>query len=55
MTINMRDAKAEGSRSLDAGSPGLAAILAQPDALDEATFDALVPTWLRLLFLRKEG
>ncbi|HTT34350.1 MAG TPA: hypothetical protein VMH78_00560 [Thermoplasmata archaeon] len=34
---------------LEAGSAAREALLCQPDELPEAVFDALVPTWIRLL------
>lgn len=53
MKVDISDAKAEARRTLAPGNPGREALLVAPDSLDESTFDALVPTWIRLLRLKE--
>jgi hypothetical protein len=50
--VDLRPAKAEAGRVLPPGHPGREAIMISPDAVSEAAFDLLVPTWIRLLRLR---
>jgi hypothetical protein len=53
--VDLRRAKASAADNLRPGAPGREALLAQPDELDEATFDAILPALVRLLRLRTEG
>jgi hypothetical protein len=52
--VNLIRAKESVTRDLQPGHPGREAILAQPDELDVAAFDALFPSLVRLLRLRME-
>lgn len=47
--VDLRSVKAEAARFLPAGHPGREGILALPDYLPGATFDALVPVLIRLV------
>jgi hypothetical protein len=49
VTIDLRPAKNAAMVALPAGHPGRALLLAQPDSLDEPSFDALLPSIVRLL------
>lgn len=52
MPVRLDRAKEEARRFLPDGQPGRETLLALPDEMPEATFDALVPTLIRLLRLR---
>ncbi|MCI4327126.1 MAG: hypothetical protein L3K16_05780 [Thermoplasmata archaeon] len=49
MPIDLREPKSEATRTLPPGHPGREALLAQPDLLPIAEFDALIPTLIRML------
>jgi hypothetical protein len=49
VSVDLRAAKAEATRGLSPGHPGREALLAQPDLLPTAEFDALVPALVRML------
>jgi hypothetical protein len=49
MWIDLGPVKRAACRSLPVGHPGRELLVAQPDRLDEGIFDALTPSFLRLL------
>ncbi|MCI4346918.1 MAG: hypothetical protein L3K07_09245 [Thermoplasmata archaeon] len=49
MPVDLREAKSEATRALPPGHPGREALLAQPDELPTAEFDALIPALIRLV------
>lgn len=49
MPVDLRLAKRAATESYVPGAPGREALLAQPDEIDEATFDSLLGTMVRLL------
>lgn len=53
--VDLRRAKASAAENLRPGSPGREALLAQPDELEEAVFDSLLPALVRMLRTRTEG
>ena len=53
--IDLRLAKRAATEGYLAGAPGREALLAQPDELEEATFDSLFPALVRMLRMRVEG
>ena len=53
--VDLRRAKASAADNLPPGAPGREALLAQPDELEEVTFDAILPALVRMLRLRTEG
>jgi hypothetical protein len=52
MVVRLEDAKEEARRSLLPGQPGRELLLAQPDHLEDATFDSLLPSFVRMLRMR---
>ncbi|MCL4324019.1 MAG: hypothetical protein M1144_00925 [Candidatus Thermoplasmatota archaeon] len=53
--VDLRRAKASAADNLPPGATGREALLAQPDELEAAAFDALFPALVRMLRLRVEG
>jgi hypothetical protein len=49
MPVDLREPKAEATRSLPPGHPGREALLAQPDQLPTDEFNALIPALIRML------
>jgi hypothetical protein len=55
MPIRLDLVKAEALRSLPPGHPGREAILCVADQVSDAEFDALIPTWIKLLRLKVDA
>ncbi len=53
--VNLRRVKDSVLQDFTPGHPGREALLAQPDELEVAAFDALFPSLVRLLRLRLEA
>lgn len=53
MPVDMRAPKSEAARWLPAGSAARDTLEVQPDRLGEGAFDAMVPTWIKLLRRRE--
>jgi hypothetical protein len=52
--VDLRHSKSAAAESLPPGQPGREAVLFQPDEMEEAAFDLLFPSLVRLLRLRTE-
>lgn len=50
--VRLDPVKEEARRSLPPGQPGREALLSMADEISEAEFDALLPTWIKLLRLK---
>ena len=55
MLVDLRLPKRAATEGYLPGAPGREALLAQPDELEEAAFDSLLPALVRMLRLRTEG
>ncbi len=53
--VSTIEVKSHVERTLPPGHPGREAVLALPDQMDEAAYDAALPILLRLLRLRVGG
>lgn len=51
MGVPFAKVKSAAREALEPGHPAREALLLQPDTISEAEFDALLPTWVRLLRL----
>jgi hypothetical protein len=54
MTVRLAEAKRLAERDLPPGHPGRAAVLALPDELDEASFDAVLLLLVRVLRMKSD-
>ena len=50
--VDLRNVKRTATEGYPPGHPGREAILVQPDELEQTTFDALLPSLLKLLRIR---
>lgn len=53
--VDLRRVKDSAMQDFLPGHPGREALVAQPDELEEATFDILFPALVRMLRMRAEG